>query len=283
MLTLAAAMSTGCVSQKTADDLQTLYRRSQEQVIDLKARLAECESRIKALQAQPPQQDPLLLQRLEQALRERDQLARALDEAKQALLDASKSAVLPPELDNDLLRLAESNPNLMSYDPKLGMLKFQSDMTFALGSTEVSAAAKQSLAILSGIMKKPVAGKYELRIVGHTDNVRIGRPDTKLHHPTNWHLSVHRSIAVKDALEQAGLEPFRMCVAGYGEYHPIAANGPKGNQANRRVEIYVVPSMYRLPAGEVPKPAEPAAEGAAAPAPAPAPRPAAVEPADTFK
>ena len=73
--TLTAGMmlgSFGCVSQKQADDLQTLYRRSQEQVIDLKAQLEECNKRVVAMSSTPtpqPQtqivQDPNLIAQLE--------------------------------------------------------------------------------------------------------------------------------------------------------------------------------------------------------------------------
>ena len=83
--TLVAGMmlgSVGCVSQKQADDLQTLYRRSQEQVIDLKAQLDECNRRVTAMssvpkpQPQPAQvvQDPNLLAKLQSLQSERARL-----------------------------------------------------------------------------------------------------------------------------------------------------------------------------------------------------------------
>jgi len=67
-----------------------------------------------------------------------------------------------------------------------------------------------------------------------------------------------------------------MSVAGYGEHHPIAANTRTGNQANRRVEIYLVASSYSAPAGgagemgEAEPMATPAPAAPAAPAPPPA-------------
>tara|TARA_B100000683_G_C12449924_1_gene539685 strand:+ start:160 stop:1089 length:930 start_codon:yes stop_codon:yes gene_type:complete len=255
--TLVAGMmigSVGCVSQKQADDLQTLYRRSQEQVIDLKAQLEECNKRVVAMssqpvpQPQPPQvvQDPNLLAQLQSLKSERVRLNQALAEAQQALIAASQTTILPVEMDNDLQQLAQSNGAMMQYDKKLGMIKFSSDLTFASGSTTISAGAKTGLAQLAGIMKQPTAQKYELRIVGHTDNVRIGKPSTKAAHPTNWHLSVHRAIAVKDVLSAAGVDNVRLQVAGNGEYRPVVPNAPRrGNAANRRVEIYIVPLNYQ--------------------------------------
>ncbi len=254
--TLTAGMmlgSLGCVSQKQADDLQTLYRRSQEQVIDLKAQLEECNKRVAAMSSVPtpqPQtqivQDPNLLAQLESLRAERSRLNQALAEAQQALIAASQiSPILPADVDNDLQLLAQSNGAMMQYDSKLGMIKFASDLTFAPGSTNISAQAQANLARLAQVMEKGSAQKYELRIVGHTDNVRIAKPSTKAAHPTNWHLSVHRAIAVKDILTKAGLDPVRLQVAGNGEYRPVEPNSARrGNAANRRVEIYIVPLNY---------------------------------------
>lgn len=255
--TLVAGMmlgSVGCVSQKQADDLQTLYRRSQEQVIDLKAQLDECNRRVTAMssvpkpQPQPAQvvQDPNLLAKLQSLQSERARLNQALAEAQQALIAASNLQILPVEMDNDLQQLAQSNGAMMQYDKKLGMIKFASDLTFASGSADVSASAKSSLTQLATVMSKQVAQKYELRVVGHTDNVRIGKPATRAAHPTNWHLSVHRAIAVKDVLSAAGVDNVRLQVAGNGEYRPVVPNAPRrGNAANRRVEIYIVPLNYQ--------------------------------------
>ena len=54
--------------------------------------------------------------------------------------------------------------------------------------------------------------------------------------------------AVEEALEEAGVSPERLAVVGFSEYHPTVANAPtqKGNQANRRVEIWIVPPRQFL-------------------------------------
>jgi chemotaxis protein MotB len=129
----------------------------------------------------------------------------------------------------------------MTYESQQGMVKFRSDLTFDLGSAEVKDEARASLKKLAGIIDSPMAGEYTACIVGHTDNVPISKPSTKAQHPTNWHLSVHRAIAVMEELQKAGVPSARMGVAGYGEYRPVAGNQARsGNAANRRVEIYIV-------------------------------------------
>jgi chemotaxis protein MotB len=260
-----AFMGVGCVAQGEHDRLLTVYRKSQEQVVDLQTRLEEANAQIAALReasATPPAE---LLAKLQQAEQERDAAQQALAEAESRMRElAAIQGPLPAELDQALSQLAAANPQIMTYDPKLGMIKFRSDLTFGLGSDVVQSPAVDTLQKLAQVIKSPAAAGYDVRIVGHTDNVRISNPLTLAKHPTNWHLSVHRAIAVKDVLEKSGVPATREYVAGYGPYRPIVANGPRGAEANRRVEIYLVRSTSSLAGAQ---PALPAAKAAAVPAP----------------
>jgi len=259
-LAVAAIGMTGCVSQRYVDDMETLYRRSQEQILDLRAELDEKNTEIDVLRSTLKSHDPELLAKLQKALSSHDQLTRALDNAENRLRTIGSGPLLEPEIDTALIALAQSS-DLITYESDRGMVKFQSDLTFALGSADVNPKATGSLKKLAGILSSPTGKKYRVRVVGHTDNVPIGKPATRAKHPTNEHLAVHRAIAVKDKLKQAGVEPSRIGIAGHGEYRPIAPNGPKGNEVNRRVEIFLI------------RPQDTVAQPAAAKAP---PNPAAV-------
>ena len=210
--------------------------------MDLRAQLEEKEAEIGVLRSALVNQDPELHTKLEKTMASHDKLAKALSEAEGRLRTVGASRILDPELDAALIELAQSKPEIMTYDPDLGMVQLHSDLTFDLGSDQVSERAIGSLRKLARILESPTGKGYTVRIEGHTDNVPIGRPATRDRHPTNWHLSVHRAIAVKDVLVRAGVEQTRMGVAGFGENRPIEPNGAKGNQANRRVEIYLVRS-----------------------------------------
>lgn len=242
---LLAAMTfgpVGCISQVVHDKLLLAHRRTQEQIVDLKLRLEQARSHIQALEEAPQVPDPQLLNNLEIALAERDRLTEALKDAESRMRELSTQVpVLPPDLDAALAKLANEHAQIMSYDGALGMVKLKSDLTFSLGSAKVSDNGAASLQALAEILKSVAAAPYGARIVGHTDTVPIQRPETRRHHPTNWHLSAHRAIAVKDVLEKTGVEPKRILVAGRGEHHPIVSNGPRGAEANRRVEIFLVP------------------------------------------
>ena len=132
-------------------------------------------------------------------------------------------------------------PDLLSFDADHGLLRFSSDFTFDLGSAELRTDAEATIVTLADILNSDDASSFELRLIGHTDNVPVERPSTLQRHPTNVHLSVHRAISVRDLLVAAGIEAARIQVAGYGEFRPIVPNGKKGAAENRRVELVMTP------------------------------------------
>ena len=86
----------------------------------------------------------------------------------------------------------------------------------------------------------------DMRVEGHSDNVPIHNAAFA----SNWDLSTARAMAVAMMLiDEAGFDPRRMSIAGYGEYHPTASNDtPEGRRANRRVDIVVVSVSKAVPA-----------------------------------
>ncbi len=151
------------------------------------------------------------------------------------------SAALPVELSTMLEDFA-NNHDMVTYDSSRGIVRFKSDLTFDPGSDVVATSAIAAVKSLAGILNSEEARTFDVVVAGHTDDIRIARSETKAKHPTNWHLSVHRAISVKDVMENSGIEPKRLSVRGFGEYRPVEANMPnkKGNPKNRRVEIYIV-------------------------------------------
>jgi chemotaxis protein MotB len=87
----------------------------------------------------------------------------------------------------------------------------------------------------------------DMRVEGHTDDVPIHNAQFA----SNWDLSAARAMAVAMMLlNESGVDPRRMSIAGYGQYHPSISNDtPEGRKANRRVDIVVVsagdPSLVR--------------------------------------
>ena len=73
---------------------------------------------------------------------------------------------------------------------------------------------------------------------GHSDDQPIHTPQFR----SNWELSTARAMAVLMLLvDDSGVDPRRVSVAGYGEYRPVADNATaEGRQQNRRVDLVVV-------------------------------------------
>jgi chemotaxis protein MotB len=86
---------------------------------------------------------------------------------------------------------------------------------------------------------------YDIRIEGHTDNVPIHTSEFS----SNWELSSGRATRMTRLfIEHFHFEARRLSAAGYGEYHPVAANDTQeGRGQNRRVDIIVLPSINGIP------------------------------------
>jgi chemotaxis protein MotB len=247
LLSAVILLSAGCVPQEQYADLKAQNRIQQQTISDLQAELNavtvardQCTRQLDTLKKSSDLNIGAKAEEIAAMETAIEEYKATIAKLQAALLKTGVK--LPMELNVMLKDFADKN-EMVTFDEETGMLKFKSDLLFELGSDRVAASAAGSLQALAGIMNSEQAKDFDLRIDGHTDDVPIGKPETRAQHPTNWHLSVHRGIAVLNMLRQHGIEPTRMSVRGYGEWRPIAPNAPgnKGNAANRRVEIFIVP------------------------------------------
>lgn len=251
-LTLPALLvSTGCVAQREIDQYREQYRLSQEQILDLQNQLADKDRQIEVLRGQKDPNASLQAQ-LADALADRASLEAALAQARDQLARAG-STPIPIELSDELEALANANPDLMSYDKETGAIRFRSDVTFALGQADVRDSAVPIIDKLAQVLNSPAASEYEVRVVGHTDNVPMRNAMNQQRYGDNWGLSTARAISVMKEFRTAGISESRMSVAGYGEFRPVVENTDRGSEQNRRVEIYLVP----MPGPSAPSPTAP--------------------------
>lgn len=237
-LALPALLSVGCVSQSSIDNYRAQYRVAQEQILDLQAQLEDKDRQIDLLRgAKNPNAD--LQAQLADALADRAALEASVAKLKDQLARAGTTPI-PVELADELARLAEANPDLMSYNEATGAIRFRSDVTFATGSATLRETAEPIVSKLAAVLSSPVASEYEVRVVGHTDNVPMRNASNIQRFGDNWGLSTARAVAVMKGFRDAGIPEARMSVAGYGEFRPVEENGPRGSEANRRVEIFLV-------------------------------------------
>ena len=178
--------------------------------------------------------------RLENLLAERS----TLQQNYVSLLNRARNQKSPLSQE-DTRRLEELSKKYdgFDFDPLTGISKFHSDILFSSGSASIDPKSKKSSVLhkFSHIMNQGGAKRLNILVVGHTDDVPIGKRRTKSKHPTNWHLSTDRANSVVVMLSKFGIAEHRMGAAGYSMYQPVEPN--KNNHArrhNRRVEIYVL-------------------------------------------
>ena len=115
------------------------------------------------------------------------------------------------------------------------VLSLKESAFFAPGQDAISPEARPIFGKVADALRR-VPG--QIRLEGHTDNTPIHNRKF----PSNWHLSIARSIAVLKLLTgEFGIPAERLAVAGYGEYHPLEVNNNDSERAkNRRVDLVIL-------------------------------------------
>jgi chemotaxis protein MotB len=136
-------------------------------------------------------------------------------------------------------------------------VEINTDILFPSGSSGFSEPAVPVLDKLAEVLK-PFPNP--IRVEGHTDD----RPIHTTAFPSNWELSAARAATVVHEFTKVGVDPLRLEIVGFGEYHPVHANDSvAGRNMNRRVTILILEKSLAADAPGTASPG-PAAAGAAA-------------------
>ncbi|MFM1935969.1 MAG: hypothetical protein RI990_928 [Planctomycetota bacterium] len=273
LIAVAALASVGCVPEQKYNDLLTAYKGQEQQLLTAQNELSTAranEERLRTQIAATMADLEELQKRIAEGNGGIDAWIAKYDELRKQL-ESLEVSQLPADLTSELAALQQEFPDVFEFDARTGMLRFKNDFTFDPGSDQLKSGANAVLARLATILNSPTASRFEVKVVGHTDNTPVVR--TKAKFGTNLMLSVYRSASLRNALVKDGVSAGRFQIAGYGEYRPMVVNGPKGATENRRVELYLTPNAFDL--AEVPTERTPAATPMATKAPATRPAPAA--------
>ncbi len=113
-------------------------------------------------------------------------------------------------------------------------IEINTDILFPSGAGSFSPAAAPVLDKLAEVLQ-PFPNP--IRVEGHTDD----RPIRTAAFPSNWELSAARAASVVHEFTKVGIDPLRLEIVGFGEFHPRQPNdSPVGRNANRRVAILVL-------------------------------------------
>ena len=113
-------------------------------------------------------------------------------------------------------------------------IEINADILFPSGAGEFTPAAEPVLDKLAAVLK-PFPNP--IRVEGHTDD----RPIRTSAFPSNWELSAARAASVVHQFTRQGIDPLRLEIVGFGEFHPLQSNDTaEGRNANRRVAVLVL-------------------------------------------
>lgn len=151
---------------------------------------------------------------------------RAQEDAAKAEAERARKAAA--ELRAQLLE--QFNRILPTTDTPRGLQVNMGDVLFDTGKYNLRTEAQLGLAKLTGIVLSHPGLK--LAIEGYTDTTGTSA--------FNQTLSEQRANAVRDYLDQQGLDPASVTAEGFGPANPVASNDTsQGRQLNRRVEIII--------------------------------------------
>ncbi|MCP4767081.1 MAG: OmpA family protein [Gammaproteobacteria bacterium] len=173
---------------------------------------------------------------LAQTRGEQDQLKEHIDDInRQREKDSQHFAELEQRLKHEL---NESRFEISQLKNRMTVIKLTSEVLFTSGSAKIKPAGQEVLSLIAESLSSYT--DRDINIEGHTDSVPVGNNSR---YTSNWELSTARALAAVDYFQQnKQINPQRLKVVGYGEYHPVADNETAaGRQLNRRIEIKLLP------------------------------------------
>ncbi len=161
--------------------------------------------------------------------------------------DPTKKESVPPspDLPGALIRMQRKVQDAMQslIDAKLVTVRrenmwleieINADILFPSGAGDFAPNAEPVLDKLAEVLK-PFPNP--IRVEGHTDN----RPIKTTAFRSNWELSAARAASVVHQFTRVGIDPLRLEIVGFGEFHPRQPNATSdGRNANRRVVVLVL-------------------------------------------
>ena len=149
-------------------------------------------------------------------------------------IQAELEKALAPEIQRKVVDVKSRREGLVISLREIGF--------FGSGSAAIQPSAQGALNRLGALL---ATRTESMRIEGHTDNVPIHNSQFS----SNWELSTARaSELLRLFVSRYNMNPARLSIAGYAEFHPAASNDTaEGRARNRRVDIVILnPPRYPL-------------------------------------
>jgi chemotaxis protein MotB len=211
---LIATASSGCVSKKKYNELQSQYD-------DLSGRYST-------------------LQQSEAGLRVN------VDDLEESVEHLRRSNEYLGSFYADLLsefrgQLEDGEVEVIVYPDRMSLAIAQ-DVGFKTGSATLTDVGDETVQGIANLVERHPDRRF--MVEGHTDSVPIHND----HYKSNWELGAARAVSVVDQLIEAGVPSDKLAATTYADTQPLVPNDSKENNAiNRRVEIAFQPTLEELP------------------------------------
>jgi chemotaxis protein MotB len=207
--------------QSTQEDLAT----KQQLLKELETDVAGQRQDVSRLQAELEARNARLME-MEEMLYQKD---RILDDLREKVAEA-------------LMGFEGQGLSVTRKDGKV-YVSMDEKLLFRSGSTVVDPNGVQALRQLAQVLARNP--DINIMIEGHTDDVPFRKGSAI---KDNWDLSVLRATSiVRILLENGGIDPIRLTVAGRGEFLPVdAAKTTEARRKNRRTEIILSPDLSEV-------------------------------------
>ena len=164
--------------------------------------------------------------------RERASQAATLQQLSKHVSERAAADLEQQKLMDDLRKKLAAAEGDVSSSGGIVTVHLESEILFASGEAELSKRGKEVLAKIGDVLK-PLANK-QILVGGHTDD----NPIHTARFPSNWELSTARAVNVVHFLvDTVGVDPHKLTAAGYSQYHPRSNERAQ----NRRIEILLIP------------------------------------------
>ena len=202
-------------------------------------------------------------ERAERLEREKEQLGNGatpqeLEELRRARVQSTSRSQLFHTLEERLHELAQTRLCEVTVRRGRMVVSLADQLLFDPASGALSPTGQQALRQVAAALRE--IPDRDFLVIGHTDNQPVrGR--------SNWDVSTAHAVALVRFFQGEGVDPRHLAAAGASEFDGRVPNeAPDLRAHNRRVEVWVMPTVNELPSVTPPPVATPEA---AAPAPAP--------------
>ncbi len=266
-LTLAALLSTGCVTKGTHEftlqelaetksslgDAEKTISQQQGMIEDNSAEIRRTKEELAELQRQKALLEDGYAEaqyRLDDSTDRLNESKSQLEKMRQIEEETKKRNEIYARFVSELQKMIDGGQLTVSIEQGRIVINLPNNVLFASGHTSVNAAGQGALKQIGSVLKEFSDRRFQIE--GHTDNV----PIKSTRFPSNWELSTARALSVVHLMVAEGVRPENVSAAGFGEFQPRADNETKEGQAlNRRIEIIMLPDLDIL-SNELPKVAQ---------------------------